>query len=287
MKTTLEKALQLDKSDFIQQLVSFNQEKVINTLHDDINLRNRYQNKAVELYTDDIAKQDFVRNVELGKSKALLSLLNPEQRGWVLYFSSIRGQNFKAAYNAVELGYADNNNIKKFFSTVVFDEINRLSNGDEFSHLENNIDYLGFIDKTYKPYTSPETYTFFLYVSFVLHVKNGFKINNQHFLNLVGLKDEKQNASKNFKKEYYNNCINLIKDYKEKLHFDLWTPELLGLFNKDINTPNPYGGMGISNNAYELEQFARYGQVLSKFLMKNDLDEKFPEKQHEHKKVKI
>lgn len=285
MKTTLTQALNLAKEEFIAKMISLNQDKVMKTLDSDLTLKSKYQDKVVEIYNEDIAHQDFFRKVEFGESKALLSLLNLNQKGWVLYFACIRGGSFKAAYNAVELGFQDNNNIKKFFPNLVFDEVNRLANGENFPHLENNIDYLGFIDKAYKPYISHEIYTFMLYASFVHHVKNGFNINNQHMLNLVGMQAD--NEMKKYKKQYYHNCMSLIEKYQEKLHFELWTPQLLGLLHKDIKTPFPYHNTSFSNQTYELEQFAPYGEVLGKFLMKDNFDKKFPEKQNNHAKVKI
>lgn len=285
MKTILEQALTLNKEDFIDKMISFNQEDIITTLDNDDNLQTNYKNKVITIYNEDLINTDFYRNVDFAASKALLSLLEPEQRGWVLYFSCIRGASFKSAYNAVDLGFCDNDNMKKFLPTLVFDEINRLAKGEQFPHLENNINYLKFVDTVYKPYINDETYLFMLYASFVHHVKNGFDINNQNFLSMVGMQDD--NKAKTYKKEYYTNCMALIENYKEKLHFDLWTPELLGLFHKDIQTPNPYNSMGISSQKYELEQFAKYGKILGKLLMKNEFDKKFPEKQQHHKKAKI
>lgn len=285
MKTPLEQALTLNKKEFIDKLISLDQEEVIHTLEHNIHLKKQYENKVVDIYNENIANNDFYRKVEFGESTALISLLKPEQRGWILYFSCVRGANFKVAYNCAEIGFVDNEHMKNFFSNLVFDEVNRLARSDNFPHLENNVDYLGFIDKVYKPYINQENYTFMLYASFVHHVKNGFNINNQNFLSMVGMQAD--NDSDKYKKQYYTNCMVLIEKYKEKLHFDLWTPELLGLFHKDIQTPNPYNSMGISSQEYELQQFAKYGKILGRFLMKNDFDEKFPEKQQNHKIAKI
>lgn len=259
MKTILEQALKLNKPEFIEKITSLNQEDIIDIFNNDNNLQNNYKNKVIDIYNEGIVNPEFHKRVEFSESKALLSLLEPEQRGWVLYFSCMRGLSFKAAYNSVELGFNGNENMKKFFST-----------------LENNIDYLHFIDNAYKPYINDETYIFVLYASFVLHVKNGFNINNKHFLNMVGMQDD--NEVQKYKKQYYTNCIALINNYKEVLHFDAWNPQLLKLFHKDINTANPYNNIGISNKQYELEQFSQYGEILKKILMKSDFDKKFHEK---------
>lgn len=285
IKTILEQAITLPKKDFLDKILSLNQVEIIDTWENEPSLKNQYQEKVNAIYKEDIVEKDLYKEFGFAQSISLLSLLTPDIRGKILYCSCIHGQHFKVAYNVVELGYAPNSNMNKFFPHFAFDELSRLSHTDTFPHLENTIDHLHFLEQVFKPFLEPATYHFILYASFVHHVKNGFNFNNKNFLNLLGLQDDNTYAV--FKKEFYTNSMNLIEQYKQKLGFDLWTPDLLSLFHKDIKTPNPYSRIGISNQKYELEQFAPYSHALEKIMMKDGLDHKLPAKGIANKKAKL
>lgn len=285
MKTILQKALTLDKYAFIKHIISLNQNKVISTLDSNESLKEQYRQKTFQLYTEGMNINDWHKDMEFAESIALVQLLTPEERGRVFFASIIQRNNFKAAYNAVQNEFILEDSISQHISSIVFDEISRLSIENEVSHLEKNIDYLNYIEKGFKPYLESSLYAFLLYSSFVHHVKKGSIFNNQNFLHMVDMLSEHQ--LEKFKPHYYEVSIKLINSYKKKLHFDDWPSNLKILFYNDIKTANPYNCGGISSWQFTIEEFKPYASILEKFILNNSFNDKFPALGNTSKKNKI
>lgn len=285
MKKILQKALSLEKYDFIEYIISLNQHKISSIFDSDALLKEQYRQKANELYTEGMNIHDWHKDMQFAESGVLVQLLTPEQRGNVFFVSIIQRNNFMAAYNAVQHDFVLNEDIIQHLPDLVLDEISRLSGEDAVAHLEKNINYLDYLDKAFKPFLEDSLYTFVLYTSFVHHVKKGSVFNNQNFLHMVDMLSDYQ--LEKFKPHYYQVSIKLIDSYKKKLHFENWPDHLKSLFYNDIKTANPYNCGGISSWRFTIEEFKPYGLILEKFILNDAFNDKFPAMGKISKKNKI
>lgn len=286
MKHILEHSLLLEDNDFIEKILSFNQKEVLYTLEQNLVLKDYYSKRVVDIYNTNVADNSFVvKNLKFAESFALISLLQIIGRSSCFFFSLYNGNNFKSAYNCSLAGIALNANHTLHFPRLAYEELNRLSEAQSFPHLEDNIHYIDFIEKAFKPFINTKEYLFFLYYSLVQHVRNGLKLCHTPFLQQTGLIDS-------IEKTYYKNCYLdntylLIEQYKKILIFSEWNTDLLQLFHNSIYSKESFDIMNKDFWALEIKNFHPHAEFIKKLLLKESFSLKFPKKNIDNKSTKI
>lgn len=248
--------LNLDNQSFVNAINNANYSHFLQECEKNKELKNLYQNKINELIQYFLFNENGMPSVSFTESKIISSLIPEENLSRIAYVSFMN-LNFNVSYETMNKCFNFENKHLEHLESLLFNELKRINDCNEFPHLENKIDYFQYLLKL-EPYFKNDNFNFFMYVNFVHTAKNHLKLN--------------------FKEEYFKNSLTLIKKLKNHLQFDLWNEELLRKFYSDIRAPNPYH-ISYSRIKDELESFEKYNHLISKFMLKEQFEKKLSQKE--------
>lgn len=267
---------------------------VLKTLNKDKALNKAYKQKAYTFHESHMKglKTSMYTNFYFARSRVLNRFLTPEQRG-VIFFMSVHKHLFSVNYAISFSKIKIQEDLKKeHFPYIVLSELNRLADTKRHDHLENGVDYIGWLERGLEPHIPQLNFFFIQYAAFVHCTKNFGKISQLGFLRKNGLSNSEDEGDELyhdfFKEEFIENSYKLIAQFKEKTFYDHWPSDLKEKFKKDINTPNPYNTIGLRSWDYSLEEFEQYLPFFKKIELKIKIEGSLPEKNNiENKRLKI
>lgn len=276
--------LNLENDDFIKEINKINEEDIFQELENNPTMQEKYQKKVLEVYKNYLDEKSFIKRHPFIHSKTLLLLLTKEQLGKLLVFQGSFNDEFLEYYQYVILKAKINEDLYEFSQRVLLNEIKRLETNNQYQHLEDNIDYLKYI-QYFEPMLDRKIFLFNLYVLFIKNIKLSIQINEKNYLEKFNFqeKEEKINNINNKLK----NSMKIIEKFKQCLSFDNWNEELLEKFYKDLNIPFPYSNIGIIERVVEEENFQNHSAFLEKIWMNNDLEKELRKKIKKNKNMKI
>lgn len=275
----------LESNDFIKEINKINEEDIFQELENNSTMQEKYQKKVLQVYQNYLDERAFIKRHPFIHSKTLLSLLDKEKLGKLLVFQGGFNDEFLEYYQYIILKAKTNENLYEFGPRVLINEIKRLETNNQYQHLENNIDYLKYI-QYFEPMLERKTFLFYLYVLFIKNIKLSIQLNEQNYLEKFNFQEKEEKENKNINHKL-KNSIKIIEKFKQYLSFENWNEELLEKFHKDLKISFPYSNMGVVERASEDENFQNHSEFLEKIRMNNDLEKELRKKTKDNKNIKI
>jgi len=266
--------LNLDNQEFVNEVNNASYSHFLQEADKNENLKILYKKKVHNLIQHFLFSELGFPSVSFAESKIISSFIPVEQLSRIAYVSFMN-LNFNVSYETLQKSFNFDNKHLEHLESVLFNELKRINDCDEFPHLENKIDYFNYLLKL-EPYFKNDNFNFFMYVNFVHTAKNHLKLNSAGELKKLNLNDEETNFI--FKEVYLKNSHTLIKQLKNHLHFDLWNEELLRKFYSDIRAPNPYD-ISFSRINDEIKSFEKYNHIIGKINLMEKFENKLSQKE--------
>lgn len=259
MTSPMLKLNQLQPYEFLDSVLNHGDRKIFSWM-----VRNEDFKSQFILKCQQLCNESWIPSSGLYLSRAIVSCLNPQQRGTLFFQYLKEAQNFIATHEISKFSLDFLPEVKEHFKQLPWFELQRLKT--DFSHLDNHVNYIEWLEKYFKPNISDESYLFLFYLAFVSTIQSGIRLNTYQFTNSINISIKKSTYV-----QHYKPCIELIKKFQKILRFENWSDDMKNELQQDFLSQAHYKRMALASWNSSCENFFNRFSDLKKIMFQYDL----------------